>query len=96
MMGGGRQPPPIRLQLDFPRLMTQQQRASELPQGDRCVSEVRCVRKRNWPRKWASKPSSGAEMFIFRLRQAHSGGPSHDKVMRAIRLFGEKVMPQLA
>jgi probable F420-dependent oxidoreductase len=38
----------------------------------------------------------GAEMIIFRLRQAHSGGPSHDKSLRAIRLFGEKVIPQLA
>ncbi len=38
----------------------------------------------------------GAEMIIFRLRQAHSGGPSHDKIRRAIRLFGEQVIPQLA
>jgi alkanesulfonate monooxygenase SsuD/methylene tetrahydromethanopterin reductase-like flavin-dependent oxidoreductase (luciferase family) len=40
--------------------------------------------------------ATGAEMFIFRLRQAPSGGPLHDKIMRAIRLFGDKVMPQLA
>jgi probable F420-dependent oxidoreductase len=38
----------------------------------------------------------GAEMFIVRLRQAHSGGPPHDKILRAIRLFGEKVLPKFA
>jgi alkanesulfonate monooxygenase SsuD/methylene tetrahydromethanopterin reductase-like flavin-dependent oxidoreductase (luciferase family) len=39
--------------------------------------------------------ATGAEMVIFRLRQAHSGGPPHAKIMRAIRLFGEKVIPKL-
>jgi probable F420-dependent oxidoreductase len=39
---------------------------------------------------------TGAEMFILRLRQAHSGGPPHDKILRAIRLFGDKVLPKLA
>ena len=38
----------------------------------------------------------GAEMVIFRLRQAHSGGPPHEKILRAIRLFGDKVIPKLA
>jgi probable F420-dependent oxidoreductase len=38
----------------------------------------------------------GAEMFIFRLRQAHSGGPPHDTILRAIRLFGEKVLPKFS
>jgi probable F420-dependent oxidoreductase len=38
----------------------------------------------------------GAEMVILRLRQAHSGGPPHEKIMRAIRLFGEQVIPKLA
>jgi alkanesulfonate monooxygenase SsuD/methylene tetrahydromethanopterin reductase-like flavin-dependent oxidoreductase (luciferase family) len=38
----------------------------------------------------------GAEMMIFRLRQAHSGGPPHEKILRAIRLFGDKVIPNLA
>jgi alkanesulfonate monooxygenase SsuD/methylene tetrahydromethanopterin reductase-like flavin-dependent oxidoreductase (luciferase family) len=38
----------------------------------------------------------GAETVIFRLRQAHSGGPPHDKILRAIRLFGEQVLPKLA
>jgi probable F420-dependent oxidoreductase len=36
-----------------------------------------------------------AEMVIFRLRQAHSGGPAHEKILRAIRLFGDKVIPKL-
>jgi probable F420-dependent oxidoreductase len=45
-------------------------------------------------RHW--QEATGAERFIFRLRQAHSGGPSHDKILRAIRLFGEKVIPKLA
>jgi alkanesulfonate monooxygenase SsuD/methylene tetrahydromethanopterin reductase-like flavin-dependent oxidoreductase (luciferase family) len=39
--------------------------------------------------------ATGAEMVIFRLRQAHSGGPSHEKILRAIRLFGDKVIPKL-
>jgi len=37
----------------------------------------------------------GAEVVIFRLRQAHSGGPPHEKILRAIRLFGDKVIPKL-
>ena len=40
--------------------------------------------------------ATNAEMLMFRLRQAHSGGPPHDKILRAIRLFGEKVIPKLA
>jgi alkanesulfonate monooxygenase SsuD/methylene tetrahydromethanopterin reductase-like flavin-dependent oxidoreductase (luciferase family) len=36
-----------------------------------------------------------AETIIFRLRQAHSGGPPHEQIMRAIRLFGERVIPKL-
>jgi alkanesulfonate monooxygenase SsuD/methylene tetrahydromethanopterin reductase-like flavin-dependent oxidoreductase (luciferase family) len=39
--------------------------------------------------------ATDAEMVIFRLRQAHSGGPPHEKIMRAIRLFGDKVIPKL-
>jgi len=37
----------------------------------------------------------GAEVVIFRLRQAHSGGPPHEKILRAIRLFGDKVIPKV-
>ncbi|MGH8063698.1 MAG: LLM class flavin-dependent oxidoreductase [Candidatus Entotheonellia bacterium] len=40
--------------------------------------------------------ATDAEMVIFRLRQAHSGGPPHEKIMRAIRLFGDKVIPKLS
>ena len=35
----------------------------------------------------------GADHFLLRLRHAHSGGPPHEKIMDAIRLFGEKVIP---
>ncbi len=35
----------------------------------------------------------GAEYFLLRLRHAHSGGPPHEKIMDAIRLFGEEVIP---
>jgi probable F420-dependent oxidoreductase len=45
-------------------------------------------------RRW--QEATDAEMFIFRLRQAHSGGPPHEKILRAIRLFGEQVIPELA
>ncbi|MFQ6029599.1 MAG: LLM class flavin-dependent oxidoreductase [Dehalococcoidia bacterium] len=37
--------------------------------------------------------STGADYFLLRLRHAHSGGPSHNKIMEAIKLFGEKVIP---
>jgi alkanesulfonate monooxygenase SsuD/methylene tetrahydromethanopterin reductase-like flavin-dependent oxidoreductase (luciferase family) len=36
---------------------------------------------------------TGADYFLLRLRHAHSGGPPHDKIMDAIRLFGDKVVP---
>jgi probable F420-dependent oxidoreductase len=45
-------------------------------------------------RRW--QENTGAETIIVRLRQAHSGGPPHDKILRAIRLFGERVIPRLA
>ena len=35
----------------------------------------------------------GAEYFLLRLRHAHSGGPPHERIMDAIRLFGEQVIP---
>ena len=37
--------------------------------------------------------ATGAGTFLLRLRHAHSGGPPHEKIMEAIRLFGERVMP---
>jgi len=37
--------------------------------------------------------ATGADYFLLRLRHAHSGGPPHDKILRAIRLFGDRVLP---
>jgi probable F420-dependent oxidoreductase len=37
--------------------------------------------------------ATGADYFLLRLRHAHSGGPAHDKILDAIRLFGERVLP---
>jgi probable F420-dependent oxidoreductase len=36
---------------------------------------------------------TGATTFLLRLRHAHSGGPPHARIMDAIRLFGERVLP---
>jgi len=36
---------------------------------------------------------TGASTFLLRLRHAHSGGPPHERIMAAIRLFGERVLP---
>jgi probable F420-dependent oxidoreductase len=37
--------------------------------------------------------ATGADYFLLRLRHAHSGGPAHERIMEAITLFGEKVLP---
>jgi alkanesulfonate monooxygenase SsuD/methylene tetrahydromethanopterin reductase-like flavin-dependent oxidoreductase (luciferase family) len=37
--------------------------------------------------------STGADYFLLRLRHAHSGGPAHEKIMQALKLFGERVLP---
>jgi len=37
--------------------------------------------------------ATGADYFLLRLRHAHSGGPPHAKILDAIKLFGEKVLP---
>ena len=37
--------------------------------------------------------ATGADYFLLRLRHAHSGGPPHPKIMEAIRLFGDRVLP---
>ena len=37
--------------------------------------------------------ATGADYFLLRLRQAHSGGPPHERIADTLRLFGEKVMP---
>ena len=47
-----------------------------------------CVREfQRWQK------ATGASTFLLRLRHAHSGGPPHEKIMDAIRLFGERVLP---
>ena len=47
-----------------------------------------CVREfQRWQK------ATGADTFLLRLRHAHSGGPPHEKIMDAIRLFGERVLP---
>jgi len=40
--------------------------------------------------------ATGADYFILRLRHAHSGGPPHEQIMKAISLFGEQVIPYCA
>jgi len=47
-----------------------------------------CVREFT---RW--REATGADYFLLRLRHAHSGGPPHDKIMEAINLFGERVLP---
>lgn len=37
--------------------------------------------------------ATGADYVLLRLRHAHSGGPEHGKIMQAIQLFGEQVLP---
>jgi alkanesulfonate monooxygenase SsuD/methylene tetrahydromethanopterin reductase-like flavin-dependent oxidoreductase (luciferase family) len=49
---------------------------------DTCVHEFQ-----RWPE------ATGAGTFLLRLRHAHSGGPPHEKILEAIRLFGERVLP---
>jgi alkanesulfonate monooxygenase SsuD/methylene tetrahydromethanopterin reductase-like flavin-dependent oxidoreductase (luciferase family) len=47
-----------------------------------------CVREFH---RW--RDATGADYCLLRLRHAHSGGPPHDKIMEAIRLFGDRVLP---
>lgn len=51
---------------------------------DECIEQLRM-----WKREIAP------EYIIFRMRQVHSGGPDHLLVDRAIRLFGESVLPHV-
>ena len=37
--------------------------------------------------------ATGADYFLLRLRHAHSGGPPHAKILEAIKLFGDRVLP---
>ena len=47
-----------------------------------------CVREFH---RW--QKATGAETFLLRFRHAHSGGPPHEKIVEAIKLFGERVIP---
>jgi alkanesulfonate monooxygenase SsuD/methylene tetrahydromethanopterin reductase-like flavin-dependent oxidoreductase (luciferase family) len=47
-----------------------------------------CVREFH---RW--REATGADEFLLRLRHAHSGGPAHEEILKAIRLFGERVLP---
>jgi probable F420-dependent oxidoreductase len=37
--------------------------------------------------------ATGMDYFLLRLRHAHSGGPAHAKILQALKLFGERVLP---
>jgi alkanesulfonate monooxygenase SsuD/methylene tetrahydromethanopterin reductase-like flavin-dependent oxidoreductase (luciferase family) len=47
-----------------------------------------CVREFH---RW--QDATGADYCLLRLRHAHSGGPPHAKIMEAIKLFGDEVIP---
>lgn len=50
-----------------------------------CVAEFR---------RW--REALGTNYFILRLRHAHSGGPAHAEIMKAIERFGRDVIPHLS
>lgn len=39
------------------------------------------------------REATGTDHFLLRPRYAHSGGPAHDRIMEAIKLFGARVLP---
>lgn len=47
-----------------------------------------CVREFH---RW--REATGANYYLLRLRHAHSGGPAHEKILDAIKLFGDRVLP---
>jgi probable F420-dependent oxidoreductase len=47
-----------------------------------------CVREFH---RW--REATGANYYLLRLRHAHSGGPAHEKIMDALKLFGDRVLP---
>ena len=47
-----------------------------------------CVREFH---RW--REATGANYYLLRLRHAHSGGPAHEKIMDAIKLFDDRVLP---
>jgi probable F420-dependent oxidoreductase len=56
-----------------------------LGDAETCVREFQRWRK-----------ATGADYFLLRLRHAHSGGPPHEKILEAIRMFGARVLPYCA
>jgi len=51
---------------------------------DECVQQLH---------RWSE--ALGTNYVMMRLRHAHSGGPPHKEIMKAIELFGSRVVPQL-
>ena len=47
-----------------------------------------CVREFH---RW--REATGANYYLLRLRHAHSGGPAHEEILDAIKLFGDRVLP---
>ena len=37
--------------------------------------------------------ATGADYCLLRLRHAHSGGPAHERILDAVKLFGDRVLP---
>jgi alkanesulfonate monooxygenase SsuD/methylene tetrahydromethanopterin reductase-like flavin-dependent oxidoreductase (luciferase family) len=75
---------------EFRNLSTGSQLTLENLAPDRLIlgDPETCIREfQRWQK------ATGASTFLLRLRHAHSGGPAHDKIMEAIRLFGERVLP---
>jgi probable F420-dependent oxidoreductase len=47
-----------------------------------------CIREFN---RW--QEATGADYCLLRLRHAHSGGPAHENILGAIKMFGDQVIP---
>jgi alkanesulfonate monooxygenase SsuD/methylene tetrahydromethanopterin reductase-like flavin-dependent oxidoreductase (luciferase family) len=45
-------------------------------------------------KRWSE--AVGTDYFLLRLRHAHSGGPPHQEILKAIERFGRDVIPHLA
>ena len=43
--------------------------------------------------RWSE--GTGAESCLLRLRHAHSGGPSHEQIMKTIDLIGDRIIPYM-
>ena len=45
------------------------------------------------PRISSLAGGDGRRLFFLRLRHAHSGGPAHEHILDAIKVFGDQVLP---